>query len=122
MSELEAKSKSAASDHPLAPWSFPWARHDAPTFPSHLIPFAVTSITVVLAGALGWAMWEIYMATPWTRDATVRAYVATIAPEVSGRIVELRVSDNQFVHKGDLLMVVDPTDYKIAVSLAEASS
>jgi RND family efflux transporter MFP subunit len=44
----------------------------------------------------------------------------TMAPEVSGRIVELGVADNQFVHKGDLLMVIDPTNYKIAVSRGEA--
>src|SRR5204862_19079 len=63
------------------------------------------------------------------RSATVRfteinlfgAYVVTMAPEVAGRIVELPVADNQFVHKGDLLMVIDPTNFKIAVSLAEAA-
>ena len=61
------------------------------------------------------------MGAPWTRDGTVRVYVVTMAPEVAGQIVELPVADNQFVHKGDLLMVIDPTDYKIAVSLAEAA-
>jgi multidrug resistance efflux pump len=44
-----------------------------------------------------------------------------MAPEVSGRIVELLVTDNQYVRKGDLLMVIDPTNYAIAVSQAEAS-
>jgi multidrug resistance efflux pump len=38
-----------------------------------------------------------------------------------GRIVALPVADNQFVRKGDLLMVIDPTNYRIAVSLAEAA-
>jgi RND family efflux transporter MFP subunit len=61
------------------------------------------------------------MASPWTRDGTVRAYVVTIAPEVAGRIVQLPIIDNQFVHKGDLLMVIDPSDYAIAVDLAEAA-
>jgi RND family efflux transporter MFP subunit len=61
------------------------------------------------------------MGAPWTRDGTVRAYVVTMAPEVAGRIVELPVADNQFVHKGDLLMVIDPTNFKIAVSLNEAA-
>ena len=76
-----------------------------------------------LTGAvvLGIQMWRAYFAAPWTRDATVRAYVVTMAPEVSGRIVELRVADNQFVHKGDLLMVIDPTDYEIAVVRTEAT-
>jgi RND family efflux transporter MFP subunit len=44
-----------------------------------------------------------------------------MAPEVAGRIVALPVRDNQFVHKGDLLMVIDQTDYKIAVDLAKAT-
>jgi RND family efflux transporter MFP subunit len=82
---------------------------------------AVTLGVVGLASLAVWAAWNAYMETPWTRDATVRAYVVAMAPDVAGRIVELPVADNQFVHKGDLLMVVDPTDYKIGVSLAEAA-
>ena len=66
-------------------------------------------------------MWGVYMGSPWTRDATVRAYVITMAPEVAGRIVELQVVDNGYVRKGDLLMVIDPTNYTIAVSQAEAA-
>jgi multidrug resistance efflux pump len=61
------------------------------------------------------------METPWTRDGTVRVYTATIAAEVAGRIVELPVVDNQFVAKGELLMVIDPTNYQIAVELADAA-
>jgi len=61
------------------------------------------------------------MVAPWTRDGTVRAYVVTMAPEVTGRIVELHVADNQYVHKGDLLMVIDPINYTIAVAQAEAA-
>ncbi len=86
------------------------------------LPFIVTAIAVAVAGVLGTAMWNAYMGAPWTRDGTVRAYVVTMAPEVAGRIVELPVADNQFVHKGDLLMVIDQTNYKIAVSLAEAGA
>ena len=58
---------------------------------------------------------------PLDPDGTVRAYVVTMAPQVAGQIVQLPVIDNQFVHKGDLLLVIDPTDYKIAVQLAEAA-
>ena len=83
-----------------------------------IIPILITAAVFLLAVASGWAMWRVYMEAPWTRDGTVRAYVVTMAPEVVGRIVELPVADNQFVHKGDLLMVIDPTDYRIAVKLA----
>jgi len=85
------------------------------------LPLWITLATVALAVTLGWAMWVAYIQAPWTRDGTVRAYVVTIAPEVSGRIVELPIVDNQFVHKGDLLLVIDPTDYKIDVSRSESA-
>src|SRR6201981_1442760 len=86
-----------------------------------IFPLLITLAVIAVAVVLGWAMWGAYMGAPWTRDGTVRAYVVTMAPEVEGRIVELPVADNQFVHKGDLLMVIDPRNFKIAVSLNEAA-
>ncbi|HEX9461208.1 MAG TPA: HlyD family secretion protein [Alphaproteobacteria bacterium] len=85
------------------------------------VPVLITLGVVALAAFLSWTMWQVYMETPWTRDGTVRAYVVTMAPEVAGRIVELPVADNQFVHKGDLLMVIDPTNFAIAVRQTEAA-
>jgi multidrug resistance efflux pump len=97
------------------------ARSRAPPRRRPVLAVLFTAAAVALAVGLGWAMWDAYMGAPWTRDGTVRVYVVTMAPEVAGRIVELPVADNQFAHKGDLLMRIDPTDYKIAVSLAEAA-
>src|SRR5207244_711852 len=57
---------------------------------------------------------------PQTDDATVRANFVGIAPQVSGHIVDLRVRDNQQVHEGDLLFVVDPRPYEIAGARARA--
>jgi RND family efflux transporter MFP subunit len=87
-----------------------------------IVPFLLTLVAVGIAIPLVWAMWNVYMVAPWTRDGTVRAYVVTMASEVAGRIVELPVADNQFVHKGDLLMVIDPSNYKIALELADAAA
>jgi multidrug resistance efflux pump len=86
-----------------------------------IYPFLITMAAVTLAGLLGWAVWSIYMGGPWTRDATVRAYVVTMAPEVAGRIVELHVVDNKYVRKSDPLLVIDPTNYRIAVSQSGAA-
>ena len=85
-----------------------------------IIPFVITLGSVALAVPFGWAMWKSYVEAPWTRDSTVRAYVVSMAPEISGRIVQLPVVDNQFVHKGDLLLVIDKTDFKISMQQAEA--
>jgi multidrug resistance efflux pump len=87
-----------------------------------IVPILITLATLALAVPPGWATWDAYMGAPWTRDGTVRVHVVTMASEVAGRIVELPVVDNQFVHKGDLLMAIDPTNYRLAVSLAEASA
>src|SRR5271156_5884880 len=86
-----------------------------------IAPLLITLALTALAIVMGALMWDAYMAAPWTRDATVRTYVVTMAPEVAGRIVQLPVKDNQFVHKGDLLLVIDPTDFKIALRLADAA-
>src|SRR3984957_16341862 len=73
-----------------------------------LAPILITLATLALAAMLAWAGWEAYMAAPWTRDGTVRVHVVTMAPEGAGRIVEMPVADNQFVHKGDELFEIDP--------------
>lgn len=127
MSEVEAKTergkstelrgKTAEADvvRPVQPP----ARSARPRI--RIVPVLITLATAGIAALFGWAMWDTYMGAPWTRDGTVRTYVVTKAPEVAGHIVELPVVDNQFVHKGDLLLVIDPTDYKIAVELNEAA-
>jgi multidrug resistance efflux pump len=87
-----------------------------------LVSILFTLGVFAVAAYSGWIAWHVYMDTPSTRDGTVRAYVVTIAPEVAGRIVALPVGDNQFVHKGDLLMVIDPINYQAAVAQAEANA
>lgn len=86
-----------------------------------LLSVGFTLCALTAAGLLGWWTWRTYMDTPWTRDGTVRAYVVTVTPQVSGRIVELPVKDDQFVHKGDVLMVIEPDDYQIALANADAA-
>jgi RND family efflux transporter MFP subunit len=87
----------------------------------HALPFLATLAAVAVAALLGWWAWQYYMGTPWTRDGTVRAYVVKVAPQVAGEIVSLPIADNQFVRKGDLLMLIDPRNYSIAVRQAQAA-
>jgi RND family efflux transporter MFP subunit len=46
--------------------------------------------------------------------------VASVAPQVSGQITEIRVVDNQFVHQGDVLYVIDPFDFQVSLDTAKA--
>lgn len=57
---------------------------------------------------------------PRTDDANVWANYIEIAPEVTGKVVQLPVKDNQFVKKGDLLYEIDPRPYEYALQQALA--
>lgn len=59
--------------------------------------------------------------SPQTDDATLRANFVGIAPQVSGHIVELRVRDNQPARAGDVLFLIDPRPYEIALARARAN-
>ncbi len=76
-------------------------------------------IGVAVAAALSLLL-VVYMInrSPRTDDASVWANYIEIAPEVSGRVVELPVRDNAFVKKGDLLFVIDPRPYEYALEQA----
>ena len=63
---------------------------------------------------------ELNRRSPRTDDAYVRANLVGIAPHVSGPIVDLPVVDNQAVKAGDLLFVVDPRPYQVALDRARA--
>jgi multidrug resistance efflux pump len=122
MPELEARAK-AIADRPDPPpaWLPDPLTRASPNRERRIMPVLLTTFVVAVAAFLGWAMWDAYMGAPWTRDGTVRAYVVTMAPEVAGHIVEMPIVDNKHVRKGDLLMVIDPTNYEIGVSQAEGA-
>jgi multidrug resistance efflux pump len=81
----------------------------------------LTFIVVVAAGVLSYDMARYYLYSPWTRDARVRANVVTVAPDVSGYIDDIRVRNNQFVHKDDVLFIIDQDRYRLALTDAEAA-
>nr|WP_210263607.1 HlyD family secretion protein [Rhizobium sp. SEMIA 4085] len=59
--------------------------------------------------------------TPSTSQAQVQAYVVGIAPEVTGRVIEVNVDDNSLVEAHQVLFRIDPSTYQIAVAQAEAN-
>jgi membrane fusion protein (multidrug efflux system) len=55
-----------------------------------------------------------------TEDAYVQAASVAISSNVAGRVTELDVRDNQLVHRGEVLFVLDDAPYRIAVEEAAA--
>ncbi len=81
-------------------------------------------VTVLIAGVAATAVllkYRHYLENPWTRDGQVRAIVITVAPRVTGPIVNLPIVDNQFVKAGDLLFEIDPRTFLSALHEAQAN-
>lgn len=69
--------------------------------------------------ALILVIWQL-QTSPETNDAYVYADTIDVVPEVSGRIVEMPIRDNQRVRKGDLLFRIDPRPYQAMLDDAKA--
>ncbi len=55
-----------------------------------------------------------------TNDAQVEQYVTPIMSRITGYVQEVRFNENQFVHKGDTLVVIDNREYKSKLNVALA--
>ncbi|KJN30766.1 membrane protein [Enterobacter sichuanensis] len=88
--------------------------------PMKTLKYFSTLFVLALALVAGWWLWNFYMQSPWTRDGKIRAEQVSITPQVSGSITTLRVKDNQYVKKGEVLFRIDDTPYHIAILNAEA--
>jgi multidrug resistance efflux pump len=86
-----------------------------------VLRYGATGVLVVAALIAARHAWLIYMTAPWTRDGMVRVQVANVAPQISGQIVEVQAYDNQHVHKGDVLYVIEKFDFEVALANAKAT-
>ena len=77
----------------------------------------IVLVLLVLLFAVSIAMER---STPSSSQATVQAYVVSMAAEVPGRVSDVTVVDNARVRTGEVLFRVDPQPYRIAVEEAEA--
>ncbi len=80
------------------------------------IVFLVAIVAVVL---VGWFWWE---SRQWedTDDAEIDGHIYPISARVNGHVIKVNFDDGQLVHKGDVLVVIDPTDYTVALERARA--
>jgi membrane fusion protein (multidrug efflux system) len=67
------------------------------------------------------AYWYLTRNDVSTDDAFIDGDVVQLSPKVAGEVVALYVTDNQQVHKGDLLLLIDPRDYAVIVENARAT-
>lgn len=93
-----------------------WTRYLAPAG-----RLTATLVLVLIALLVAFWLWQRYEVDPWTRDGRVRADVVRVTPDVGGLVTSVAVRDNQIVHTGDLLFVVDRPRYALALEQGEAA-
>ena len=77
-------------------------------------------LVMIAIGLTIFVIWRLDTA-PRTDDAYAYADTINVAPDVSGRIVELAVVDNQRVSKGDVLFRIDPRPFQAKLAKSQAS-
>lgn len=83
----------------------------------------ITVVSIVLvASGIAIAIWFyiFHRNHEETNDAQVDQYITPIMSRITGYVLEVRYEENQFVHKGDTLVVIDDREYKAHLDLALA--
>ncbi len=78
----------------------------------------ISAILILASVVTGFIVYNLQFQS--TDDAYVENHTVQVAPKVSGHIVQVLVTDNQKVKKGDLVAVIDNKDYKVALDKASA--
>ena len=83
-----------------------------------LVLGAGVAIAVSVASWFGYNYWTVGRFTVSTDDAYVQAYNTTLAAKVAGYVASVPVTDNTYVHTGDVIATLDDGDYRLAVDSA----
>src|SRR5271156_3044853 len=90
-------------------------------FPVLRIAFLIFAAWLIWYTAGHWDRWTGAARFEPTDDAFVAGDVSPLPARVSGNITEMPVNDFQIVKKGDLIAVIDPSDYQAQFDLAQAN-
>jgi membrane fusion protein (multidrug efflux system) len=80
---------------------------------------AVVVVVVVVVASVPWLI-KVFT-TVSTDDAYVNGHVTFVAPRVAGQVARVLVDDNNRVHKGDLLVQLDPEPFQVQVNIAQSA-
>ena len=84
------------------------------------ILISLLGVAVVFAGVFGYRAWKFSSSHVSTDDAYVTTDVIPVSSRVNGNVAQICVNENQYVHKGDLLVLLDDATFRSDVRKAEA--
>jgi len=82
----------------------------------------ILAAAAALVAALAAGVYYFQFVLPYesTDNAFIEGYVIPMASQVSGRVAELQVTDNQAVKQGEVILKIDPRDYEASLAQARA--
>ena len=81
----------------------------------------ILSVLVLVGGFFGYRIYNFIQSHEDTDDAQIAANLSPVISKISGYVSEIRVKDNQYVKKGDTLIILDNKDQKLMVEQAKAA-
>jgi hypothetical protein len=85
--------------------------------PAFILTDIIITVILVVGGIILWLILRQFISTD---DAYIDGNFTQVSPQISALTLALHINDNQFVHKGNLLIELDPTDYEVALAQARA--
>ena len=85
-----------------------------------IFPLILTAVLVV-GGFFGYRTYSFSQTHEVTDDAQIASNMSPVISKISGYVMEVKVKDNQFVKKGDTLIILDNRDQKMALESAKAA-
>ena len=80
-------------------------------------------VIIIVAGAAVWAFANFvhWGRNEYTDDAQVVRHITPVNTRIQGFIREIRFSDFQYVHRGDTLVIIDDSEYRLQLAQAQAA-
>jgi membrane fusion protein (multidrug efflux system) len=82
--------------------------------------FIIGGAAIVILAVAGTLYWLYARQFESTDDAFIDGDIVQISPKISAYVARVAVSGNQYVHKGDLLVELNPSDYEVKLQQAQA--
>src|ERR1700752_585666 len=82
----------------------------------------ILALAILITVTRNWNAWEGGRVEQATDDAYVRGDLTPLSTKVAGIVKDVKVSDFQQVHKGDLLVELQDDDFKAQVAQASAAA
>jgi membrane fusion protein (multidrug efflux system) len=92
----------------------------APRKSPRVARYVIAAVAVVGLGIVSYFVWRYVNTYETTDDAQIDGHINAISARITGTVTEVRAEDAQYVKAGDVLLMLDPRDYEVALAKAQA--